>query len=113
MQLCLPPAVPPVACRADEQQQQQQQPPSEERSNRLLQQLQGYDYDPAAQPPEIEEPYPDDSVSQIDYDDDHYAGEACVGTSNPQPWSMLLSVPWESILLRVVPLASAVSVNGP
>ncbi|WIA41108.1 hypothetical protein OEZ86_004737 [Tetradesmus obliquus] len=63
--------------RADEQQQQQQQqPPSEERSNRLLQQLQGYDYDPAAQPPESEEPYPDDSVSQIDYDDDHYAGPA-------------------------------------
>uniref|UniRef100_A0A383W189 SH3 domain-containing protein n=1 Tax=Tetradesmus obliquus TaxID=3088 RepID=A0A383W189_TETOB len=61
--------------RADEQQQQQQQP-GEERSNRLLQQLQGYDYDPAAQPPESEEPYPDDSVSQIDYDDDHYAGAA-------------------------------------
>jgi hypothetical protein len=61
-----------VACRADEYQQQQQ---GEERSNRLLQQLQGYDYDPAAQPPESEEPYPDDSVSQIDYDDDHYAGE--------------------------------------
>ncbi|KAF6252279.1 hypothetical protein COO60DRAFT_1704362 [Scenedesmus sp. NREL 46B-D3] len=64
--------------RADEfqQQQQQQQQPDEQRSNRLLQQLQGYDYDPAAQPPEEEEPYPDDSVSQMDYDDDHHADAA-------------------------------------
>lgn len=37
----------------------------------MLEQLQGYDYDPTQQPDD--EPYPEDSVSQIDYtDDEHY-----------------------------------------
>jgi hypothetical protein len=45
-----------------------------ERSKTMLEQLQGYDYDPSAQP--AEEDYPDDSVSQLeygDYDYDHRA----------------------------------------
>lgn len=46
-----------------------------ERSKALLERLPGFDYDPsAAALPEDEEPYPDDSVSQIDYGEDSEYG---------------------------------------
>eukprot|EP00775_Hariotina_reticulata_P009315 gene9315-9480_t len=41
-----------------------------QRSKTMLEQLQGYDYDPSAQP--ADEDYPDDSVSQLEYGDYDY-----------------------------------------
>eukprot|EP00879_Flechtneria_rotunda_P022502 GHRR01023753.1.p1 GENE.GHRR01023753.1~~GHRR01023753.1.p1 ORF type:complete len:1357 (+),score=559.90 GHRR01023753.1:692-4762(+) len=53
-----------------------------ERSKTMLDKLQGYDYDPAAQPADDEEPYPDDSVSQVGYGDEDPYGDTGVGSDD-------------------------------
>lgn len=78
-----------------------------DRQANMLDQLQGYDYDPNAPHEDLE--YPDDSVSQIDHtDDEHYreAGELLLGYS-----VRLISAEVANVSVVQAP-ASHVSVEG-